>query len=633
MRLLILTVLFLFPNLLYSRQLVAGKGERLFYKGQDCLKKNRSNAAARYFERSIASNPCYADAYMALGTLYSGQGKHGNAAQVYRRALNTCPSKAATMALPFASALFRAQQYNEAEQILQRWYKGNTASVAYERLLQNIQFARQLPVGEPAATPQNMGSRINSKYDEYFPSISRNDSTLVFTRKTNGIDEDFYIAQRDSCGGWFVARDMGSPPNSSEQEGAQMISADGHYLFFMRCGNRSPNGWEAGGCDLYFSYTEREGWSQPVPFGATINTPGYEGMPSLSSDNKELFFVSSREGGYGGNDIWVSRFENGLWQVPENLGPEINTAFDETAPFIAADNKTLYFTSDGHPGLGGHDLFLSRKESGHWQKPQNMGTAVNSPDDDVSICVAPDGKKAYFASNRPGGEGGMDVYEVVLQEQQRPESYTYVYGVVYDSITRERLNYAQIEWYDAATGQLLYHFQSNRGDASYMASVVLDKQYAVHVYRPGYADQDDTLRYTDMHIVSPDTLHFALLNFNYSPPLEDTLLLRLHFVTNVTGINDSAKAIIREQVSAYIHQPDIVFFVNGYTDDTGTPHINEALSFSRAREVAQVLFSLGLSDEQMHVQGWADAEPIMPNDTEMNRFLNRRVEIIVRKPK
>ena len=167
-----------------------------------------------------------------------------------------------------------------------------------------------------------------------FPWISHDQRTLYFTRRMNNTDEDFFTTSVDSCGGWFTGTNMGSPPNTLNQESAQMISADGHYLFFMQCENRSINGWGQGGCDLYMAYRADSVWSVPQSFGATINTPGYEGMPCLSVDNRDLYFVSDRAGGFGGLDIWIAKFRNGLWQQPVNAGSQINTAGNETAPFL-----------------------------------------------------------------------------------------------------------------------------------------------------------------------------------------------------------------------------------------------------------------------------------------------------------
>lgn len=634
--LVLLVVLFCCANTLRAQGIVAGRGQRLFDKAQEYLKKHRTDEAIASLEKCIQQAPAFSDAYIALGTLYCDKRQYAKAATVFQRAAQSCASCAHAFAMPLAKALCNAQQYEQAEAVLSGWNKPQNMRPQlkqdYERLKRNIQFGKYAVNARHTAMPENMGPRVNSRYDEYFPSISHDDSTIVFTRRNNGVDEDFYQAQRDSCGGWFIAEDMGSPPNSSQQEGAQMLSADGHYLFFMRCGNRSENGWEAGGCDLYFSYTESEGWSQPVPFGATINTPAYEGMPSLSSDDRELYFVSDREGGIGGKDIWMTRFHDGLWQIPENLGPEINTPFDETAPFIGSDNETLYFTSDGYPGMGGNDIFYSKKVNGKWQRPENMGFPFNTAFNEVSACISPDGKKAYLASDRDGGYGNMDLYEVTIPETAQPEPYTYVFGISYDSLDKQRLTYAQIEWSDAETGEKLYHYQSNRGDATYMASIRLGRKYALHVYRVDYTDYDDTVSFTEPHIQAPDTLNFPLLSFSYSPPLYDTLVGRFHFVRNNILLGDSDQVRLRTMVEPYLAQPLAEYFVNGYTDDSGTPMINEELSSARARTIADWLKSYGIGEDKIHNQGWADTNPLVPNDTEENRLVNRRVEVIVRKP-
>lgn len=622
--------------LIYGQGVFVAKERRLYEKAQEYIKNHRIEDAISSLEKCTRQVPAFSDAYVTLAMLYCDQRQYAKAADVFQRAAQSCPGSTPAFALPLATVLCRAQQYEQAEAVLGRWSGPGKANpqlaLEYDRLRRNIQFGKYAVRAKPTEQPANMGLGINSPYDEYFPSISHDDSAIVFTHRTQGIDEDFYRGHRDSCGGWFVARDMGSPPNSSQQEGAQMLSADGHYLFFMRCGNRSENGWDKGGCDLYFSYSVAEGWSQPVPFGATINTPAFEGMPSLSSDNRELYFVSDREGGMGGKDIWVSRFEDGLWQIPQNLGPEINTPFDETAPFIASDNETLYFTSDGHPGMGGNDIFYSRKVNGKWKRPENMGYPFNTAFDEVSACISPDGKKAYLASDREGGYGRMDLYEVVIPETARPQPYTYVYGIAYDSLSKRRLTYAQIEWRDARTGETLYHHQSNRGDASYMASVKLGRKYTLHVYRPGYADYDDTVSFTDACILVPDTLNFALLDFNYSPPVADSMLGRFHFVKNNVLLSDSDQVRLREMVVPFLGIATAEYYVNGYTDDTGTPLINEELSSARARNIADWLKRMGVSEDKVHSQGWADANPLVPNDSEENRLFNRRVELIVRKP-
>lgn len=609
--------------------------QKWLHTGYGFTLKKEYGKAERSYLKSLQKDPQNTAAYLALNMLYQSQNQFDKAADLYLNAVKICTECKKNFPFPLAQSLYQAQRYEEAEQALNNLtsLEKDKLGNKFIQLNQRIRFGKEAVKHQQTAVPENMGTRINSEFDDYFPSVTANDSTLVFTRKTNGIDEDFYQAKRDSCGGWFLARDMGSPPNSPQQEGAQMLSADGHYLFFMRCENRSENGWSEGGCDLYFSYTENGGWSQPVPFRGMINTNAYEGTPSLSSDNRIMYFASDREGGYGGLDIWMTVFKDGLWQIPLNLGPEINTPGNEMAPWIAADNATLYFTSDGHPGFGGNDIFLSKKTSDNsWSKPQNLGYPLNSPAEDISFCLTADGTKGYFSSNRPGGLGGMDLYEVTLGKEIQPAPLTLIYGIVKDSLTQKRITYAQIEWSDAETGELLYHYQSNRGDASYFGAIKLHQKLALKVYRSGYLDYEDTLSFEKSNYSPPDTFHIALLPNYYEPPLRDSLLFRQNFVKNEISLSDSTIELIKDKALPYVQQKYADFYVSGFTDNTGTALINEEISFARARLIGNILFDLGIPENKIHIQGWADANPLMPNDSEENRTMNRRVELVVRLP-
>ncbi len=262
------------------------------------------------------------------------------------------------------------------------------------------------------------------------------------------------------------------------------------------------------GRGLRFVYGHRTAndseWTIAQPFGATINTPEYEGQPSLSPDNRELYFVSDRKGGYGGYDIWVSRFEDGLWQQPVNAGPSVNTAGNELAPYINPDNKTLYFTSDGWPGMGGTDIFMSRRmNDSTWSKAVNLGYPINTACDEKSECVTLDGKKLFFASDRQGPAGNFDIYEVPLPGALKPIPVSYVKGYVYDSLSKMRLNYAVLYIYNITTHDTIYQFQSNRGDGSFLITLHLGNTYAVHTYRLGYKPVDDTIVFDQQYLDRP----------------------------------------------------------------------------------------------------------------------------------
>ena len=393
------------------------------------------------------------------------------------------------------------------------------------------------------------------------------------------------------------------------------------------------NGWAEGGCDLFMAYrvANDSDWTIAQPFGATINTPFYEGMPSLSPDNRLLFFVSDRPGGYGGFDIWYSRFEDGLWQLPVNAGPEINSKGNETAPYINPDNRTIYYTSDGWPGMGGSDIFVSHRiDDTTWGQCINLGYPINTAHDEKSECVTLDGKTMFLASDRNGPAGNYDIFEAPLPGYLQPIPVSYVKGYVYDSLTNERLNFAAITISNAVNGVPIYQFHSNRGDGSYLITLHQGNTYAIRTERMSYTSVYDTL-VLDKQYLKPLEHNISMVPAGYLRPINDTLIATLHFEVNHTELSDSDKAVIYRAVLPWLEEKGIVMYVNAYTDNTGTPMINEELSYKRAAIVAKEIVSLGIDEASLQSKGWGEAKMVAPNDTEDGQRKNRRVEVIVKR--
>jgi outer membrane protein OmpA-like peptidoglycan-associated protein len=372
-------------------------------------------------------------------------------------------------------------------------------------------------------------------------------------------------------------------------------------------------------------------WSTPQNFGATINTPGFEGMPCLSSDNRELYFASNREGGFGGLDIWSSRFEHGLWQPPRNLGVSVNTPGDETAPFIYADNSTLFFASTGRAGMGGSDLFTTRRlDDTSWEQAVNLGVPINSSFDEVSLSLNAAGDTAYFASDRDSVAGNYDIYQAPLPKAFSPAQVMYLKGIVYDSVGQGSLNYASIYITDSATQKDLYHVQSNRGDGSYTIALPVGRGYAFYVDRIGFQSINDTLSFDTSYVGKTITYNIPLLPHDYQKPTTDTLATTLYFVKNSTDLSPADKIRIEEMLAPWKGTVGLTILVNGYTDNTGTPLLNEQLSYTRARLVSSLIQAMGFDPEIVQPTGWGEANPLAENDTDEHRDMNRRVEIIVR---
>lgn len=605
------------------------RAQRYFDKAMRFEAQKKYAEARAAMEKAIQEYPAFGDAYSTLGAWYFKDHHFDTSAAIFRKAYMNVVNGKKLFAYPLAKSLVYSGRAGEALAVISQ----GSDSKEWKTLREQALFVQQNGNSIWKDTVFNMGPAVNTNDAEMFPWISTDEQRIYFTRRRNNTDEDFYVAQMDTCGEWYTAKNMGRPPNTPNQEAAQMISADGHYLFFMQCENRSENGWAKGGCDLYMSYTADSVWSAPQSFGATINSPGYEGMPCLSPDNRELYFISDREGGMGGMDIWVSRFEDGLWRQPKNLGAPVNTPGNETAPFLDIDNHTLYFSSDGHVGFGGADLFISRRVNDSlWSKPLNMGAPVNSAADETSLCVNIPGNRIYFASDRDSVAGNFDLYQMTLPEKLRPVPVNIVKGYVYDSLSQLRLNYASIYVRDFTTQEDLYHFNSNRGDGSFMITLPAGKKYLWHTDRVSYQDGKDTLDLTDQVAGVPYYYNIPLLPSDYIAPVHDSLVLTIWFPVNGAELSDSDKIAISTALEPWLYDHSgLVVFVNGYTDNTGTPLINEQLSYMRAGLVTDAIEALGIDRMNIQTKGWGEADPLDLNDSEEGRSWNRRVEVIIRR--
>jgi len=601
--------------------------------GRYRLKKKDSMAYVT-MHKAIAIYPGYADAYSTLGEWYFTDRKYNLATEVFVNASRNCKNGQSAFALPLARSLLYDYKPTQALQLIvsnSLSAKANKEWLTLRKQAVLMQNALKSPLKD---TVYNLGPRINTRYPELHPFISADTMNLYYTRMVKNVDMDCYKTTVDSCGGWFSGGNLGSPTNTPDHEAAQTVSADGHYLFYMRCDNRSENGWDQGGCDLFMAYTADSVWSVGLSFGATINSPAYEGMPCLSPDNRDLYFVSNREGGYGGMDIWVSRFTDGLWQMPRNLGPGINTEGDETAPFIHIDNRTLYFSSTGQTGMGGADIFYCRRiDDSTWSAPINMGYPINTTANEGSISITMDGTKAFLASDRDSLKGNYDIYETKLPPHLQPVPVAVINGYVYDSLTQARLNYSTIHIQDIQTGEQLYRYVTNRGDGSFMMTLPAGKKYLYVADRVGYQEITDTISLTDYtpDVAKPIPYNIPLLPQGYSAPINDSLIITILFPLNSTSLTDSAKTKIQEAMMPWLNEQGFVLIINGYTDNTGTPMLNEQLSAARAKLVAEEIMAYGISEFSISTQGWGEAAPVASNDTETGRDMNRRVEVVIRR--
>ncbi|MEI9956696.1 MAG: OmpA family protein [Ferruginibacter sp.] len=442
---------------------------------------------------------------------------------------------------------------------------------------------------------------------------------LVFTRRLR--DEDFWESNLID-GKWSKAKLLEGKVNTNFNEGAQNISQDGQWIIFTGC--NYPEG--QGSCDLYISYKTDKGWSEAENLGPMINTDFWESSPSLSPDKRDLYFSSAISGGFGGKDIWVShRSITGKWSRPENLGPAVNTPGDESYPFMHADNETLYFTSNGHPGYGGSDLFFTKKVTDtSWLQSENLGYPINTIDEESTLIVAADAKTAYYTSDRADSRGGLDLYSFELREDIRPLKTLWVKGKVFDKKTLAGLS-SFVELTDIKTRNIISRLQTD-ADGNYLTTLPVGKDYVFNVNKKGY------LFYSDNFSLSKNPADSI---YNIDIPLQALetgaiiVLKNIFFDTKKFDLKPESLTELDKLVLLLKENVNLKIQINGYTDNVGLPKDNLSLSNNRAKAVVDYLTSKGIAVARLLYKGFGETNPIAENTTDTGKAQNRRTELSV----
>lgn len=486
---------------------------------------------------------------------------------------------------------------------------------------------------------KNLGPTINSADDEYWPSLTVDGQMIIFTRLLGSgnfagpvpdlLQEDFFTSQLiDSL--WQPSVPLASV-NTRDNEGAQSISSDGKLLFFTACGRKDG----VGSCDIYFSRNKGGIWSTPRNAGIPVSSGTWESQPSISANGKTLYFVSNRKGGKGGMDIWqcdlLSFSERGLpvWGPPVNLGDSVNTPGNENSPFIHSDNQTLYFASDYWGGLGGYDLFYSRKlEEINWTKPRNIGYPINSFKDEQGLVVDATGKHAYYSSDRDGSQR-RDIYTFQLHADAQPTPVTYIKGVVTDAATGEALC-AMVELTDLKDTTSSTQVESCWEPGQFMVSLPLGKEYAFTVAKEGYLFYSENFQLKEkMDYVDPYIIEIRLRKIQ---PGSSVVLRNVFFKTDSYELLPESMSELNRLADLLKTNPGIHIALEGHTDNVGSEQYNTNLSQSRAQEVHNYLVNSGIAKERMTYKGYGFTQPVSDNDTPEGRALNRRTEFrIIRK--
>jgi outer membrane protein OmpA-like peptidoglycan-associated protein/tetratricopeptide (TPR) repeat protein len=604
------------------------KAIEAYTKGLNKLDEDKYKDAIESFQEAIRRDGKYIDAYLSLAGVYGQLKDHQNCIANYEKAFALDSNYASDFRLPYAINLAGAGEFQKALTTINNLLTNPNTSAptrkASEYRKKTFQFAVDFDATHPQRfefKPKNLGEGVNTEDPEYFPSMPIEGKDLIFTRNIKRRNEDFFLSH-NSGEKWENAFRLNGSINTPDNEGAQTISQDGSWLIFTGC-NRGDG---AGSCDLYISYRTKEGWSEAINLGGVINTDQWESQPTLSPDKRDLYFASRRFGGYGGSDIYVSHLlSNGRWSQPENLGPDVNTAGDETEPFIHADNQTLYFGSNGLAGYGGEDLFMIRKNSdGKWSRPENLGYPINTINNDGSLFIASDGYSTYFASDRSDSRGSLDIYSFDMRPEMRPAKTLWVKGKVYDIKTSAGLP-STVELIDLASKQTMSRLQTDE-NGNYLVTLPIGKDYAFNVNRKGYLFYSDNFFLKEK---SPDS------TYNKDIPLKPievnaaVVLKNIFFDFSKYELKTESEAELDKVVQFLQDNPSVHVVIEGHTDNVGKAADNQKLSHQRAIAVVNYLVIHGISSKRLTAVGLGTTKPVAPNNTEEGRAQNRRTELKV----
>lgn len=666
-----LIILFLFALALFASPADAQKRKKynttdskkaaaLFKEGNDIMamygRQNvtKTREALEKYKAALQIDPEYIEALYSAAQMYADLGEPGNQINNIKKAVALDSTYWVPAYYHCAVALCQKERYEEAVQ----WFNlfDKFSKIKKTNIKQDNKWRRKaLAMVKVMSNPVPFDPRYPSPYIEqspfetYWPSISldetelvltsrlpldtvafRNDPSMIARINNNETHEDLYILTRDNPDAQWRPMQPIYNINTDFNEGTQSISPDGRWMFYTACGYRDSKG----SCDIYFSQRTARGWTKGVNIGNPVNTAAWESQPCFSADGKTLYFVrgtarsSMRHGNImkaalrGVNDQGVPMFG-----TVTNLGDSINSSGDESHPFIHHDGKTLYFSSDTWPGIGGRDIFISRlKDDGTWSRPKNIGFPINNTEDDDGLVVNASGTTGYYNSVRLiDGRRKREVRMFELYPEIRPNPVPFIRGYITDcesskSIAATILLDRMPDGENIATARALDDGSFTLavpGPADYLLSVNA-KGYFFHAHKFNVADVEN--RHGPIKLEA-DQVCLTPLKVG-----KKIALRNIYFDTDKYEVKPESKVELEILIRVMNENPSIRIEISGHTDSRASEQHNNILSLNRAKATVNYLVEHGIDRARFDVKGYGESQPCATNDTEEGMALNRRIE-------
>lgn len=601
------------------------KAVALYQEADNYRVRGQYIQAARLLEQAIAKDKKFHEAYFRLAVIKKAQGKLDQAEQLLLSVISLNDGGNGPSYFELGELNLKKNNYQKAIDYINQYLNLNPRNrnrvAEAQTILNNAQFALDHQSKIAEFRPKPLNEKVNQFTMQYFPVVSVDGNTLIYTRRLGesfNDDEDLVIANYEG-NDWGEPKSLSKNINTQNNEGTCTLSADGRTLIFTSCFGRPG----FGSCDLFISYRIGGEWTKPENLGPNVNSSAWESQPSLSADGRTLYYISNRKGGLGGRDIWISsKNDNGEWSKPRNAGNVINTVRDEVSPFIHPNNKVLYYSTNGLPGFGGFDIYYS-VDKGGWQKPLNIGAPINDGQDQVSLFITSNGTKAYYSNEDNNSKNKGIIYEVDISQLHTIEYNTsWVFGRITDSKTNEPLK-SNITLFDINSGQRNSYVQSDSITGEYLMVLTEGSEYALYIDRSGYLFKSYQFNYAQEEDIEPIEINIQL------DPIEkgkQTTLNNIFFETDKYELNPKSFTELEKVMTFLKVNPKVKIQIIGHTDAQGNKEYNKDLSQRRANSVFKYLTNKGISANRISTLGMGDKEPISDNNTELGRSKNRRIE-------
>lgn len=608
----------------------------------------RGAAAYQFLIEAVKIQPDFAEALSALAYVNSKKDQNNQTfykrtISYYKKTYEACPAYRDFEAAYFlGKSYFEQKKYDFAKEILQRFVangKHKEDLISAKQMINQIDKFEELFQNKVPFNPKKVEG-ASTDFDEYLPMISPDNQFLFFTRKTEidsrsvlGVQEkELYIQSRRQYNGKYSEGiPMPMPFNQgSTSQGGSSISVDNRLLFITIVNqvNRGGRGFQNG--DIYYSEFSGGKWGSLKSIGAHINGElTWEGQPSISADNQTLYFSSARPENIGGKgmDLYkVERKPDGSWGSPINLGPTINTSGNEKSPFMHSDSYTLYFSSDGHPGVGGQDIFFTKiNKFKKFDPPTNIGVPINTEDDEHGFMVSTDGNYGYFSSNM--GENGMDIYYFDLPEEAKPKEVIFAKGSI-ASKDPDAAKGMTIELKNTGTNEVIRGVVDEE-NGEYVAVIAADKNQDVMLMakKNGYAFTSQYINSKEDVLGKP--IRAMPMEFNPIETGETYQINNINFASDSYQLNEQVMIILNEFIEFLLANPNVKIAIYGHTDNVGDNNTNLQLSASRAKAVMNYLILEDIAPNRLTAKGYGESSPISSNTTAEGRAKNRRTEFVV----